>query len=315
LIDAVLLNIALAGQIAVVALALWLVRVTGVRLTWTLFAAGSICLLARASLLVLYSDSWALETMGMITQATLFSLGLTLLALAWITLVPVLRKWHAERQRRTIELNQLQMVTNSLPLLLIFVDEHERVKFINGIAQMWFGLGAEAARDRPLEKVIGPTFYAAMQSQVQYALTGEQSVYENVPIDDGDLRHYSICYIPERDADNKVDGLHIIVEDVTDQLRALEKLRQTEIKMAELQTIRKTAATYEHEIFNPLAGIMGLVQLMQEEENMPEGDRAEMIAQVYEAAQRIQKVTARIAELESPEFRAYPTGNIEILKL
>jgi nitrogen-specific signal transduction histidine kinase len=109
--------------------------------------------------------------------------------------------------------------------------------------------------------------------------------------------------------------LHIIVEDVTDQLRALEKLRQTEIKMAELQTIRKTAATYEHEIFNPLAGIMGLVQLMQEEENMPEGDRAEMIAQVYEAAQRIQKVTARIAELERPEFRDYPTGNIEILKL
>lgn len=312
--DAVLLNIALAGQVAVVALALWLVRVTGVRLPWALFAAGSICLLTRSAVSIIYTESWALSGSGQMVLATLFSLGLVLLCIGWVTLVPVLRSWHSERQLRVVELHELQMVTNSLPLLLIFVDKDERVRFINGMAELWFGVSDAQARGRRLAQVIGPTFYAAMQGQLEYALTGEQSAYENVPINDGDTRHYSICYIPQRDNQNNMIGLHIVVEDVTDQLRALEKLRQTEIKMAELQTIRKTAATYEHEIFNPLAGIMGLVQLMQEEEDMPEQERAEMIAQVYEAAQRIQHVTSRIAELERPEYRPYPTGNIELIK-
>jgi PAS domain S-box-containing protein len=315
LIDAVLLNIALAGQVAVVALTLWLVRVTGVRLPWALFAAGSFCLVVRAALTIFLSGGWELSATGMYVSATLFTLGLALLSVGWVTVVPMVRNWHEEREERVIELQQLQMVTNSLPLLLIFIDKEERVKFINGMAQLWFGVSDDAARGMRLGKLLGPAFYSAMQGQLQYALTGEQSAYENVPINDGDQRHYSICYIPQRDGEQTMIGLHIVVEDVTDQLRALEKLRETEIRMAELQTIRKTAATYEHEIFNPLAGIMGLVQLMREEEDMSEADRADMIAQVYEAAQRIQYVTARIAKLERPEYRPYPTGNVELLKL
>jgi PAS domain S-box-containing protein len=251
----------------------------------------------------------------MYALATLFTLGLALLALGWITLIPVMRKWHAERQRRTIELRQLNMVTNSLPLLLFFIDTDQRVQFINGLAQMWFGTSAGDAQDTRLDHVVGPSFYHAMQAQIEDALSGEQSAYENVPIGDGDERNYSILYLPERDLSGQVIGLHIVIEDVTDQLRAMEKLRETEIKIAELQTIRKTAATYEHEVFNPLAGIMGLAQLMQEETDMPDEDRADMISQVYEAAQRIQAVTARIKEMENPQYIPYPTGNIEILKL
>jgi len=279
-----------------------------------LFLAGAVILICRAALPLVLGSAWAHDGLGVATLTGFYWGGLLALAAGWAALLPAIKaKTEAEQQLRA-ELEQLRMVTNSLPLLLVYIDTGRRVQFINGITELWFDITATAAQGQHLRQVVGPGFWEAMEGQIDYALTGEQTSYENVPVREGDARNYSISYLPVRDGEGQVTGLQIIIEDITDHYRAEEKLRATEFKMTELETIRKTAATYEHEIFNPLAGIIAIAQIMQDED-MPPEDRAEMLGELLNAARRIQQVTEKLSALEKPQFIPYATGNIDIIKV
>ncbi|MBN2082507.1 PAS domain-containing protein [bacterium] len=309
-----MLNLAVAGQLALVALTLRLARVSVDRRAFGLFLAGALILIIRAALPLALGSAWAQDGLGVATLTGLYWAGLLALAAGWAALLPAIKATTEDEQQLRSELEQLRMVTNSLPLLLVYIDTSRRVQFINGITELWFSVSAEEAQGRHLRHVVGPGFWDVMEGQIDYALTGEQTSYENVPVREGDARHYSINYLPARDGEGAVTGLQIIIEDITDHFRAEEKLRATEFKMTELETIRKTAATYEHEIFNPLAGIIGIAQIMQEED-MPPEDRAEMLGQLLNAARRIQQVTEKLSALEKPQFIPYATGRIDIIKV
>lgn len=244
----------------------------------------------------------------------MFTLAGAAIAVAGLLLIPVLRRWHAERARWRREARLLRQITDSIPLLLIHIDREHRIQWMNGIAELWFG------RDRPeldgmhLLDAVGPAFYEVMQAQVEYALCGEQSCYENVPVVDGGTRHYSIIYLPVRDKQGVAQGLHIVIEDVTDQHRTLMMLREVEKRMTELKTIRSTTATCEHQINNPLAGIIAIGQMLTDEEMSPE-ERAAMVGELLTAARRIQNVLGQLAKIERPRYVKYPTGKTEVIEV
>jgi PAS domain S-box-containing protein len=101
--------------------------------------------------------------------------------------------------------------------------------------------------------------------------------------------------------------------DITERRRQELELAQEEALNAELAAIRKIAATYAHEINNPLAGIVGLAQLMRDHGGSPDELR-EMFEQQLEMARRIATVTENLQTLISARTRDY-LGRPELLDL
>ncbi|GEM_PF-2468977 len=227
-------------------------------------------------------------------------------------LIPRFRRWRREHLYWRREARLLRQITDSIPLLLLHIDRDHRIQWMNGIAQLWFGRETAELIGMHLLDAVGPAFYEVMQAQVDFALAGEQSCYENVPVVDGGTRHYSIIYLPVRDRHGRATGLHIVIEDITDQHRTLMMLRDVEKRMTELKTIRSTTATCEHQINNPLTGIIAIGQMLQDED-MSQEDRAAMVGELLTAARRIQNVLGQLAKIDRPRYVKYPTGDIDII--
>lgn len=101
--------------------------------------------------------------------------------------------------------------------------------------------------------------------------------------------------------------------DITERRRQELELAQQEALNAEIAVIRKIAVTYAHEINNPLAGIIGLAQLMRDHGGSQEEIR-EMLEQQVEMARRITAVTDKLQTLISTRTRDY-LGRPELLDL
>jgi PAS domain S-box-containing protein len=101
--------------------------------------------------------------------------------------------------------------------------------------------------------------------------------------------------------------------DITDRRRQELELAQAEALEAELAGIRKLAATYAHEINNPLTGIIGLAQLIRDHGASPQ-ELHEMLSQQMEMARRIADVTEQLQNLISARTRSY-LGRHQLLDL
>lgn len=71
---------------------------------------------------------------------------------------------------------------------------------------------------------------------------------------------------------------------------------------AEMETIRKTTATYAHEINNPLAGVIGSIQLFQDNGLLPD-ERRQMLAEMMRASYRIRDVVSQMEHLNKVKVR------------
>lgn len=112
------------------------------------------------------------------------------------------------------------------------------------------------------------------------------------------------------------DGRRLLLAqyaDITERRRQEMELAQAEMLSAEIAGIRKLAVTFAHEINNPLAGIIGLAQLMRDHGGNPQ-ELHEMLGQQVEMARRIAAVTEKLQSVISARTREY-LGRPELLDL
>jgi PAS domain S-box-containing protein len=119
---------------------------------------------------------------------------------------------------------QLQVVINALPVLISYIDKSRCYQFTNEAYEEWFG---EKAQGKHIEELIGQTTYQKISKYVDKALNGETVFYETeIPYQDGGERFVSATYIPDMDVDGHVRGFFALVQDISEQKEAKEKLRQ-----------------------------------------------------------------------------------------
>lgn len=105
------------------------------------------------------------------------------------------------------------------------------------------------------------------------------------------------------------DGINRMLESLEEAERAgAQKMRE-----AEVRAIRMTAATYAHEINNPLAGLVGYLQILRDDEN-PGTERCQVYTEMLDATQRISEVIGKIEGLHSPR-RRHLAGRARLLEL
>lgn len=124
--------------------------------------------------------------------------------------------------------------------------------------------------------------------------------------------------------ENTLQGLHVGANDfVSRPFRQSELLArvQTQLRIKELQdrlvdaervaTVGRMAVTMAHEINNPLVGILGFVELIQqqlEQGQLTTDDLRAALPRIRASAEHIRDVLSRLRDMSKAEVYAYATG-------
>ncbi len=136
-----------------------------------------------------------------------------------------------------IDSQRLQLVADTVPALLAYVDAQVRYVWVNGTYQRWFGRSPESICGRHAREIVGEATWTTVQPHVARALAGEEVSYEaRINFGLGHARDVTVSYVPDRDAEGRVRGFVSLVTDVTKMQNAERALRESEQMLAESQT-------------------------------------------------------------------------------
>ncbi len=111
---------------------------------------------------------------------------------------------------------RLASITDALPVLVGFIDQDLRYKFVSRGYELWFGEPREAFVGKPMQEALGQETFEKVAPHVRRALAGEHVEAEfelNLPHRKGIFRS---LYTPLRDY-GALDGIVILVFDVTEE--------------------------------------------------------------------------------------------------
>jgi len=139
-------------------------------------------------------------------------------------LIESTRLKQAEEVLRRSE-EQLRLITDSLPVLISYVDSGQCYRFVNKAYQGWYGLLPEEIYGQHIKEVLGESAYEVIQGYVEGVLSGKQITYETlVPYKSGGIRYIRAIYVPHVGNQGKVKGFFALVTDITKKKKAEEQL-------------------------------------------------------------------------------------------
>lgn len=124
---------------------------------------------------------------------------------------------------------ELQLITDTVPALIAYVDPDCRYRFANRAFTRWFGKPVEQMIGQRVEEIVGETAYHYIRSDIETALAGKSVTSELwVPFREGGSRYVRRQYIPDIDAQGEVQGFFAMITDLTDLKRTQEAFRASE---------------------------------------------------------------------------------------
>jgi PAS domain S-box-containing protein len=157
---------------------------------------------------------------------------------------------------------KIQDILASLPAAILILNEKLEVLYANPLAERYFGPAESTLVGYPLSRALPWTaFDWNLLTEVFIAARGRgQTRPPDNEFEIGD-RIYQYRLFPVALSESEAQQLGIAIWDITEQKLLNEQLIQTE-KLASLGTLVSGMA---HEINNPVQGILGMAELIQEE--------------------------------------------------
>jgi PAS domain S-box-containing protein len=137
----------------------------------------------------------------------------------------------AQAQRRAAE-ERLQLITDNVSALIAYVDRQGRYRFVNQAYEQWFGRPRAQLLGRRVSEVLGETAWRVVGPYMERVLAGEPVHYEAELCLNGTERFIEASYVPHRGADGRVEGVAVMVHDVSPRWRAAQALARSEERLA-----------------------------------------------------------------------------------
>ena len=121
---------------------------------------------------------------------------------------------------------RLQVIADSVPALISYVDTDFRYRLVNRVYEEWFGAPCAAFEGRHVSEMLGEKAWETVRPHAERALAGESALFETRLALKGELRWLSVTYRPDLAADGKVSGYVAHVMDITESKRTEEALNR-----------------------------------------------------------------------------------------
>lgn len=142
---------------------------------------------------------------------------------------------------------QLQLLADTIPALICYVDETEKYRFANRAFSEWFGHRAEDIVGHPVCQLVGPTNYALIKGPLQRALNGETISFEDeLDFPGRGRRATTVSYVPDKN-DGRVRGVYVLRLDIT-RLKESEVERQIALDRLDLAVSATADGVWEWDL-------------------------------------------------------------------
>ncbi len=124
---------------------------------------------------------------------------------------------------------ELQLLADTLPVLVSYVDANRRYRFVNHTYEEWFPDRKQAhVVGATVAEVVGDAAYALVEPYIDRVLAGNPVSFEQLlPFAGGPHRHVHVDYMPRIEAGHAV-GFYVLVNDISEAKRAEAALRESE---------------------------------------------------------------------------------------
>ena len=151
------------------------------------------------------------------------------------------------------QLRQLRQLTDTIPVLISYVDKQQRVQFHNNAYEEMFGLAWEQIHHKTMREVMGHALYVQVETHVRQVLAGHPVRYEREQVcANGERRDYAMTYSPrhgENDEQDEIIGFFSVGNDIT-ELKRMDRVKS------------EFVSTVSHELRAPLTSIWGSLGLV-----------------------------------------------------
>lgn len=131
--------------------------------------------------------------------------------------------------------SQLELLSDTVPAMIFYLDREERYQSYNKRFEEWFGVGHNEVIGKTVLEFIGQTAYQTVSQYLRNAYGGEQQRYEmKAPSRMGEQRWLNIVYTPSKAGDGNVNGLIVHASDVTAAKQIELALRESEARFRTL---------------------------------------------------------------------------------
>ena len=185
----------------------------------------------------------------------------------------VLRESHEQLEARVRERtaalreseNRIRLITDTIPVLIGYLDAGRRYRFVNQKYEEWFGMPAETFLDHAFGEWLEPALAQRLHQHVEVALSGQSTHVEFelvTPVERRYARAYFIPHIPphlESEAARAV-GCFVLTEDLTEYRQAQMALNQAQ----KLKAVGQLTGGVAHDFNNLLTIILGNLAMLEE---------------------------------------------------
>jgi PAS domain S-box-containing protein len=121
---------------------------------------------------------------------------------------------------------QLQLVTDTLPALISYIDRNYHFTFANRAHEDWLEHPKETIYGRSMSEVLGHDAFEKLKPKFEAALKGERVHFQTEVSYRGSLKFIDVTYTPDLDPiTHQVRGVVVLVRDISEQRRIAKELQ------------------------------------------------------------------------------------------
>ncbi len=230
---------------------------------------------------------------------------------------------------------QLQLITDSLPVLIGYLDKEEKYRFANKAYETWFNQDPRKLLGRPVREIVGETAYAGVKTYIERALAGERLDFKaKMPYRKDFTKHIRTSYVPDVQ-DGNVNGFYTLVSDITEQVEAQQAVEES-VRQAKALARDLATANYEllitnqqltrtnidldnfiytasHDLKGPILNIEGLMEALLEvlPPEVLESHSTKRITQlILHSVQRFKRTLEHLTEITKLQKEHTPNASL-----
>ncbi len=149
-------------------------------------------------------------------------------------IMEITETYYAQLKVRQSE-EQLRLITDSVPVLISYVDSEYRYQFNNRRYEEVFAQDAKNMRGKHMSEIIGSHAFSVSLPNIEKALNGTPITFvESSKDKSGKLHHLNGSFLPDIDENGTVQGYYSVIMDVTELHETQMKLQESERQLRQI---------------------------------------------------------------------------------